>query len=148
MAPNLAPAFTTVPAAGSSTKITSPSCDCALSGMPTGARPSSRSTHSWVAVNRYAERSAMLTLPWCAGEVALGQLHGPAQAAAVWIGCIIHVLPVQAQPSLQPQRVTRTETARQHSKLPTRCEQHVPHAARGIRVDVELEPVLARVSRA
>src|ERR1700730_12931536 len=62
--PNFSPALRTVPTAGSSTKITSPSSDCAWSLMPTVAVPPSTCTHSWLSEKRYWLRSGTHSPPF------------------------------------------------------------------------------------
>ena len=78
-------------------------------------------------------------------EVALVELHRPAEATAVRVGVVVHVLAVQAQARLQPQACR----ARRARPAPTRAQRRPPaahpRAARALRVDVDLEAVLARV---
>src|ERR1700730_11888635 len=81
-----------------------------------------------------------------ADEVALLELDRPAERAAVWVGVVVHVLTVEAQPRLEAQRVASAEAAGGQAVGGSCLEERVPEA-RGIgRVDVELEAVLTRVA--
>src|SRR5580700_9742315 len=81
-----------------------------------------------------------------ADEIALLELDGPSEGAAVRVGVVVHVLAVEAQPRLEAQRVARAEAARDQSVARAGFQERVPEGRCVRRVDVQLEAILPRVA--
>ena len=82
----------------------------------------------------------------CPDELPLAEPHGPAQAAAVGVDALVHVLPVEPEAGLQPQRIPRTQPCREQATPGPRLEQGVPETRGGVGLAVELQTVLPRVT--
>src|SRR5260370_21206556 len=79
-------------------------------------------------------------------EVPFRQLDRPAQPGFVRIDRFIHVVSIKAQRGLEPCRVARAETCRQHAFALALCEDRVPHLAYATRLYEQLESVLAGIA--
>src|ERR1039458_6611109 len=78
-------------------------------------------------------------------ELPLLELDRPPQRAAEGVGPVVHVLPVEAQAGLEPERVACPESAGNQALRRARLEERIPQARRVGRVDVQLEAVLSRI---
>src|ERR1022692_2378683 len=78
-------------------------------------------------------------------ELPLLELDGPPQRAAEGVGPVVHVLPVEAQAGLEPERVACPAPAGNQALRRARLEEGIPQARRVGRVDVEFEAVLPRI---
>ena len=86
---------------------------------------------------------------FAADEVALVELHGPAQAGLVRVDRLVHVVAVQAQRGLEARRVARAQAGRQHAAARRPCSRIASQTSpTRSDVDEELEAVLARVAGA
>ncbi len=84
-----------------------------------------------------------------AHEVAgLGQLDDAAETRLERVGRPVELVAVEGHAGLEPERVARPQPDRDLALGPTRLEQGVPQLDGAVRVDEQLEPVLARVARA
>src|SRR5436309_15555039 len=82
------------------------------------------------------------------GELALVELHGPAQARFVRVDGLVHVVAPEAQRGLQARRIARTEACRQHAGRPPVLEDRIPDLTHSFAVDEQLEAILACVAGA
>ena len=78
-------------------------------------------------------------------ELALVQPHQPAEASLQRGRALIDVAAVECVAHLEAKRVTRSKSGRRHRDLT--LQQGSPHGRSVSRLDVQLEPVLARVTR-
>src|SRR5437763_16609762 len=62
-----------------------------------------------------------------ADELALVELHRPAETRLVRVDRLVHVVAVQAEGGLQARGVAGAEAGRQHARLATVLEDGVPH---------------------
>ena len=76
-------------------------------------------------------------------EVALIQLHRPAQTGLVGVRLLVHVIAVEAQSRLQPADIPRRQPGRRGAGR----QQAVPHGRRALGGEIELETVLAGIAR-
>src|SRR5437764_10807839 len=93
-------------------------------------------------------RYAPLLLPderVAADELALRELHQPAEVRLQWRRRVVDVVSVQRHPHLETQRVARAEPRRRHA---ARTEQRLPDRRCIAIVEVQLEAVLAGVAGA
>src|SRR2546423_8561350 len=97
-----------------------------------------------------APQSVRLDLLECATahEVALAELHRPAQPRFIRIDRLVHVVAPQSQCGFESGRVARSEPGRQHAGGLAVLEDRVPCIADAVARDEQLEAVLAGVARA
>jgi hypothetical protein len=72
----------------------------------------------------------------------------PAEPGLEWIRRLVDVIAVQREPHLEPQRVPGAETDGLYPVALARGHQGMPELFQPRRGSVELEPVLARITRA
>ena len=108
------------------------------------ARAASKPTSCRGSPRRFCSRERL-----AADEVALVELHDPAEAGLERRGRLVELVPVERQRRLEAQRVARAEADRRDRPIGApRLEQRVPERAACRRADVELEAVLAGVAGA
>ena len=83
-----------------------------------------------------------------ADEVAFGQLHGPAEPGFVRVHCLVHIVAVEAEGSLESRRIAGAQARGQDPGGLPGLEDGVPDMAEPVAGDEELEAVLAGVTGA
>src|SRR5450759_2601564 len=81
-----------------------------------------------------------------ADEVALAQLHGPAEAGLVWVDRFVHVIAVKPKGRFEAGGVARAKTRRQDPFRFPFGQDGVPYVADTAGLDEELEAILSRVA--
>src|SRR4051812_1200652 len=92
-------------------------------------------------------RQARLLLPnerVAADEIALRQLHEPAEVRLERRRRVVDVVAVERHPHLEPQRVAGAESG---WRDPSRADERLPDRRRITIVEVQLEAILPRVAR-